>query len=134
MKISTAVICFVLLVVGALPMQAQDITRFNIPFDFTVGNKVLPAGTYIVTEALPNNPSSWRITNNMGSASMFITNPMSSPWVAHNVSLVFRHDGGQYSLAEFWQDSETGRKVIRPKTNTRIAQSKSETVEIAALQ
>lgn len=134
MKIFSAALSFVLLVAVCVPVHAQDISRFDIPFAFTAGNKVLPAGTYMVQEMLPSNTAVWTISNNQGGTSVFITNSMISPLTSHQVSLVFRRDGGEYSLIEFWQDGARGRSVIRPNTSrTHIAQGKSATVEIAAL-
>lgn len=134
MKIPAAVICFALCLAASMPMHAQDIMRFNVPFQFTAGSKVLPAGTYIVTKTLSNDNAFWTISDNHGGRGMFVTNAMYSPIVAHHTSLIFRVDGGQYSLVEFWQDAENGRSVVRPKTSrTRLAQSKPEEVEIAAV-
>lgn len=134
MKISAAVVCFLLLA-GSLSARAQEVGRFNVPFDFTSGSQVMPAGTYVVSQAIVDNNAAWIIHDNNGDKSLVMTNALASPLKTHRTSMIFRHDGGQYSLIEFWLDTTSGRSVIRPKTSdVRIAQSKPEVVEIAALQ
>ena len=131
MKLWVAVFCFGLFFAAQVPAHAQ---AFKVPFTFTVGKKVLPPGTYTVAQNYPDSDASWVVRKQSGESAIVITNSVGSPLVDHQTSLVFRRDGGEYSLIEFWQDTHRGRSVIRPKLpNTQIAKSQSDVVVIAAL-
>jgi hypothetical protein len=88
-------------VVGMGKALAQNEVRVKVPFDFAVGNKTLPAGTYSITPV-----SEWAIeiqnrdTNN---ALLTVVAPDSNQR-AKNV-LVFTKYSGHYFLREILCDS-----------------------------
>jgi hypothetical protein len=51
--ITLAFLTAALISTGSIRAHAQEV-RFNVPFDFIVGNQVLPAGTYGVSHASEN--------------------------------------------------------------------------------
>src|SRR3954451_22475821 len=51
------VLCVITLLAGAAAIaNAQDNLRVNVPFQFSVNGKTLPAGTYSVSRAFDGNP------------------------------------------------------------------------------
>jgi hypothetical protein len=51
------VLCVMTLLAGAAAIaNAQDNLRVNVPFQFSVNGKTLPAGTYTVSRAFDGNP------------------------------------------------------------------------------
>lgn len=131
MKFCKLVCCCLLFAVACMPAFSQTQVRVNIPFDFNVGNHMLPSGQYTVLPGLSENNAIWLITSDSHKSAFVATNPVSSPDVEHNYSLIFRRFGGQYSLVQFWSDGHQGHDVIRPKRD-RLMLAKSEVVEIAA--
>jgi hypothetical protein len=132
MRLSKFAVCCVLFIGACVQAHSQTQIRVNIPFDFTVANRTLPAGQYYVVPAFSSNNSSWRIADHRGNGAFLITNGISSPMVDHKVSLLFRKFAGQYALIQFWPSDHEGRNVVRPKiARTMIAES--QIVQIAAL-
>src|SRR5579864_8625589 len=86
-----------LLVAVCLPAVSQAQIRLNIPFNFSVAGKSLPAGHYQVTKVFDGNSSAWRIAGDHGSMVM-ITNSVESPRTSHRPGVVFLKTAGDYSL------------------------------------
>lgn len=100
--------------------------RANVPFDFMVGDKTLPAGGYTVGSitasgdclsfrALATNDQAVRLT-------------MSASGKADHAKLVFHKYGERYFLAEVWSSEDAGRVLTKSrqeraieKENTAIA-------------
>jgi hypothetical protein len=84
--------------VGSISAQERAV-RANVPFDFTVGNKLVPAGTYTISSESVRSPNVVVIRN--GDQRIAI---MSSAFAADNQSkqsvLVFTRHGDQYFLHE----------------------------------
>lgn len=93
-----AVLAGMLLVVTAVPVMAQSqAMRVNVPFAFTIGDQVYPAGNYVVTSSndvytLQGPKTAFVLANNVDSK------------VEHQPSLVFVKSGAQYSLAQMWTE------------------------------
>ena len=49
-RIITIVLLAVACLIASASANAQGVTKATIPFDFTVGQQVLPAGTYLITQ------------------------------------------------------------------------------------
>jgi hypothetical protein len=99
MKRITAITLFAIvsfLTAGAALAQDHTI-RATVPFDFTVGNKLLPSGTYTISSESPNiiliqN----REKNVMAMSSTF----QGDKQVQSGAKLVFNQYGNQYFLSE----------------------------------
>ena len=108
------VFAVLLLTVGAVSVNAQSGSRFgrlNVPFDFTVGNDILPKGEYIVT----NNQGLVLLKGQHGS--MFAcTLPTEKSGGKDAAELVFHLVNNQYFLAEIWLgNDQDGRKLYTSK-------------------
>jgi hypothetical protein len=105
--------------------------RFSIPFEFTVGNKLLPSGTYAVARVSHSNDSFWRVTDAQGKSVAFMTNSVWPQTDENGCSLLFRRVEGEYSLVQLCPNGNYGHEVIGPK-GSRPVIAKAGVVEIAA--
>ena len=115
-----------LVVTSAVSTQGQSLAyriKAEIPFDFIVGDKKLPAGTYSVG----------RVSQNFGDTVLAITGDdgrtkairlSSSAQRLHPIdqaTLVFHHSGDQYFLFQVWSaGATTGRQFPRSRTEIEI--------------
>ena len=111
---------FVLLaLVTAWPSRAQSLTtlaKAEIPFDFVVGQKTLPAGEY---EIRPGNKANkdvlWIKKVDSSAAANMITFGRNAKRQQEGPYLVFNRYGSQYFLSEVWTEfDQVGRQA--PKT------------------
>ena len=117
--------------------QSQRRLVTNVPFEFVIGDKALPAGEYVSTsgsavlviQGSENKETALRLTNSITSRSN-----KSEP------RLVFHRYGQTYFLAEVWSGGdEQGRQLLPSKQErqmkreiSRIAKSNYETIELVA--
>jgi len=121
-----------LLVAACLPAAAQTgQLRLNIPFDFIVKGKTLPAGHYVVKRLGTIDDSVWTLEGDQASA-MFLTNPVESPKVSHNPSLIFLKAGDQYSLQQIWDGQHFGRELPRSNVKQTMVAENGTYVEVGA--
>lgn len=99
---------------------AQDKVVADIPFQFAVGNKSLPAGEYSVTQL---SPAVMLIKSDDGSgAAMALANPAQANKAPDEAKLVFHRYGDQYFLFQVWTPgSNTGREVAKSKLERELA-------------
>ena len=102
------------IVFATLAKANAEELKVNVPFNFVVNGKELPAATYTVREALPNNKSGLAFlgqsTGAMAVASEVDTNVTGS-------KLVFHRIGDQYFLSD----------VVSPTGSLHFSASKRET-------
>ena len=125
-----------LVVLGAVLVNAQPIVtslKANIPFEFSISDKVLPQGEYTIkrfNERLV-------LCDSNGRPSLFIqAEPTAERPVENTASkLVFHKVNGHYFLASIWtEDNPVGYELSKSRSESRMASlfSKSETVVLAA--
>jgi hypothetical protein len=104
--------------------SAQAEVRFIVPFDFSVGQVLLPSGTYTVSRVgsvqnflqLRNDSFS---SDAIGQINSVQLNPGQ---VSEATKLVFHRYGDQYFLAQFWTTGSTaGFELPRSKAEREIA-------------
>ncbi|MGH9835558.1 MAG: hypothetical protein ACREBD_18680 [Blastocatellia bacterium] len=118
-----------LFVLAATPTFAQNSSSAvtaDIPFDFSVANRTLPAGEYTVKGG--PNTASILIRNDKGKGAVTVfaqlTNPNSE---AKKSALVFRRYGNQYFLARvIHTDGSYGREIAMSKTEKRLVKGSSD--------
>jgi hypothetical protein len=121
-----------LLVAACLPAAAQtELMRLNIPFDFIVKGKTLPAGHYVAKQLANMDDNVWTLEGEQAAA-MFLTNPVESPKVSHKISLIFLKSGDQYSLVQIWDGQHVGREVLRSNVKQTIVADNGTYVEVGA--
>lgn len=108
---------------GAVAAHAGDLEslRANVPFAFTIGHTVLPAGDYTIRLDDENTPGVLRVSREDGRAGAFVmTDRTSVPSESGNEpKLVFSSDGNRYVLAQVLDPGEgIGVQVLgNPKAN-----------------
>jgi len=131
MKFLKLSLLLALLVAACVPGVAQtQHLQLNIPFDFMVKGKILPAGHYIVRRGTIDDDV-WTIESGHGSA-MFLTNPVESQKVAHGPSLIFLKAGDQYALLQIWDSGHAGRELLMSNVKQTMVAQNTQIVEINA--
>ncbi|HKP35286.1 MAG TPA: hypothetical protein VJT71_00400 [Pyrinomonadaceae bacterium] len=125
----------------AVAAQAQNNSRTrmtaNIPFEFSAGNKDLPAGQYEISEVNPaSQPAALRLRSKDGSVSVLMQMNAVVGRTRESAKLIFRRYGSHYFLAQTWADGEsTGLQAPRTRYERAIerelAAIKPSTVTIA---
>ena len=134
------------LVTAVVTANGQSRTRADVPFDFTVGDKTLAAGTYAIDAATAGGECVKFANTESNSAAVRLTNQLDGK--AEHSKLVFHRYGQRYFLAEVWTaGGSQGRQLIKSrqeraieKQNSKLAslsgpagRSTYETVEIASI-
>ena len=124
-----------LALVGSMAVAAQAQTSgrtqliAQIPFQFNVGNKTLPAGEYSVSQVNPDSGGALLIRSKDGNASVMIQVGSVIGKAQVSAKLTFHRYGNKYFFAQAWIDGDnTGMQAARSKAE-RAAES-----ELAGLQ
>jgi hypothetical protein len=95
---------------GSLGAQSTGV-KANVPFEFTVGKSLMPAGTYVIS-TVANHVMSVKAVDSKERASI-LTQSRREPAASHTAKLVFNRYGHTYFLSEVWDSSAT--KLVMPK-------------------
>ena len=119
--------------------QSSGSVRANVPFEFVVGSRTLPAGEYTVRSI---NQDALKIASKDANDSAIRLSRVSDGETDH-AKLVFHRYGERYFLAEVWSSYDEGRTLATSKEersmqkeSSRIASTQPvkrafETVEVA---
>jgi hypothetical protein len=115
LSIISALVVFTALVAASAAARTSRSLVVQIPFDFHIGGKTLPAGKYIVersTQASADGLSLRSVDKNAGVFAL--TSTVQSNWRQSDSRLVFNKYQDQYFLAQFWTSGEaSGRALIK---------------------
>jgi hypothetical protein len=106
-KISAIATMLVLLAACAVVMaQSRPRVTASIPFEFGVGNKVLPAGKYTIRNLSSSSPV--MVISSLDNKEIVNVNTQtaSSLRASSRTKLIFRRYGSQYFLAQVWFTGE----------------------------
>jgi hypothetical protein len=119
-RVLIALTLFAVLMVPAT--QAQSIWKAEIPFDFAVGNKWLPAGEYQV-EPEPDSHGVILIqSQDARSSALAMTIKVHAGKTSDVTKLVFNRYGEQYFLSKIWtRSSDTGRELTKCRLEREVA-------------
>lgn len=93
-----------------------------IPFDFVVGNKTLPAGSYVVS-SVTNDGTGLKVQNRDAKPGAFrFTNLIPVKSSKHTARMVFHQYGQEYFLAEIWSADGSGRALRQCKRERDLRQ------------
>ncbi|MBV8831837.1 MAG: hypothetical protein JO108_21725 [Acidobacteriaceae bacterium] len=97
---------------GSVSLMAQNRETAEIPFDYHVSTKVLPAGKYMVEQL--STPTLFRISDNRGH-SLFVSAPCpkAGKLGTDNPRLAFVHSGSDYVLSEIWMPGGVDGATLR---------------------
>lgn len=93
--------------------QTDRQTVVNIPFNFTVGEKAMPAGKYLIRRNRKDSDAVWVIQNKeSGERAMLLTRPVQASETQEDAKFVFRKYDELYVLGQFWAaGTNTGREI-----------------------
>jgi hypothetical protein len=137
-----------IVLVGSVAVAAQAQTSgrtrliANIPFEFSVGNKTLPAGEYTVSQVNPASDHAvlqLRSKNNRASAMIQMDSVIGK--AQESANLIFHRYGDQYFFAQAWVDGDnSGLEATKSRaeraTERELAgiKAKTEAVALSARQ
>ncbi len=112
----------------------------NIPFDFTVKGKTLPAGEYILSRSSTADQTGLKIQRRDGKANaVVVTKGIESREDQTESRLVFNRYGEHYFLSQVWTSGESrGRELFKTNQERSIeselakSNGRTETVAIMA--
>ena len=113
------VLCAIVLATACVSVQAQSLQyriRVNIPFDFSIGNKKLPAGNYSIGRAIQNSDNTvLSILDGRGhTKEARLSIPVLAAEAKNQATLVFHRYGDEYFLYQVWTAGETtGRQFVK---------------------
>jgi hypothetical protein len=116
------------LISAGVPAKAQSLQyklTVNIPFDFTVADKKLPAGKYSIGRAqVGQGDVVIEISSVAGEETLTrITIPVVQRDAVKDGVLVFHQYGDEYFLSEIWPaGGHTGRALPRSRTERELEQ------------
>jgi hypothetical protein len=114
MNVRKAILSLAVTAGFCLPVAAQTQRLWlEIPFNFVVAGKAMPAGRYEVRRVWTTDNITWTIQGEQA-GTRITTTSIESPRVSHSPGLMFIESGGTYSLTEIWESEHTGQAVPRP--------------------
>jgi len=103
-----------LVLVGSMAVAAKAQTSgrtqliANIPFEFTVGSKNLPAGEYTVSQINPaSDHAVLQLRSKDGSTSVMVQMNNMIGKARESAKLIFNRYGNQYFFAQAWVDGDS---------------------------
>jgi hypothetical protein len=113
-------------------LSAQTATaRAEVPFDFRMGQSIMPAGKYVVQQS--GAVLTVREEGGANKSAILLTLPTSRASVSPQPKLEFHRYGSDYFLAAVWnQDSHEGRALPRSKSEEELSRH-AEFVETASI-
>ena len=118
--------------------------KANVPFEFVVGDKTLPAGEYLAKPATAGGALAIQNADGKGNV-VRMTGPTEQK-TRGRARMVFHRYGHNYFLAEVWDIGTNGRELAKSKqeraierelasitSKSDLAQSTYETVEVVAV-
>ena len=112
---------FLILAASSAQAQSSDVIKFNVPFDFQVSGKTLPAGEYAVKRLSEKVILIHGVDNKVGVVAQAPGRIQARTSYAKE-SLVFHQYGNQYFLSQVWlRRDDDGRELNRSGEERRAA-------------
>ena len=113
--------------------QAQETrVKASIPFDFVVGNQILPAGEYMVSSLGSTNEALVIRSDDSKPAILSLTNSCTSSKPSDTSKLVFHHLAGRYFLSQVWAAGNSGgRQLPTSRIEVQLAKNNNARDEVA---
>ena len=127
-----------MLAVAPASAKSVDGVRAQIPFDFHVGDSLLPAGEYTIN-ALTDDDVALRIGDGKRGTIALTDSKQAKAGSEARSRLIFHKYGDQYFLAAVWGADQTGRELRESKRERRlrremrVAQSGGAAMEIVTV-
>ncbi len=123
-------------VVGLTAVSAQAQTSFNahkftVPFEFNIGDEVLPAGDYSVLAE--NQTIRLRKSDGKANVIALLRRTITANHRDSEVKLTFRQYGDQTYLSQVWLVDGIGRELKRQKKESELLARDSRIVEVKGM-
>jgi hypothetical protein len=107
--------------------------KANIPFDFVVADKILPAGEYLIGRFQEGSGDSVLLISSVASHKRVIrlTTPVTARDPKDNGTLVFHRYGDQYFLSEVWAEGATTGRMFSESRTERAAKAHTQADKLA---
>jgi hypothetical protein len=126
-----------LLSLSAIHVYAQSsplIRKVEIPFDFSVRGKTLPAGTYSVTRVNPEKSLLQLRSADGREVINVVTNSVRAKELPKTGKLIFRRYGESYFLFQIWEaDDIQGRQLLKSRTERSVERDLTKRGEAPAI-
>src|ERR1041384_1827956 len=118
----------VLLTFASALGQSDRQTIIHIPFNFSVGEKAFPAGSYVIERNRNNSDTVWVIRHKDDSGSaILLTRPVRGNDVVAKTRLVFNRYDDLHFLSEVWiVGSESGHEIPITKRERALEKTLAE--------
>lgn len=123
--VTMVTIIVVFAVVTAVAANAQSSSKIvaHVPFDFSVGYKILPAGEYSVKAVAVGDSGLLIQSADEATTVLRLSQAIESGKKQTHARLVFHRYGERYFLAEVWNGVDrTGRQLLRSQEETGVEQ------------
>ena len=129
LKMIAMLTLFVMLGATLVYSQPDPILRVDIPFNFVVAGKLLPAGEYLVGRGNPNDQSLLVMQNTNRRISLVTgTILIGGRDIQDKSKLVFHQYGDHYFLAQVWTaQQDTGSRLIPTRAEKQMAHKQQPT-------
>ena len=122
-----ALLSFGLLLAVSATQAQESRVKALIPFNFVVGNQVLPAGEYVITPGGGGRQAIWIRSDEDGKTMVMNTFACDAGAPSRSTKLVFHTMAGQYFLSQIWaQGYAQGRELPKSKSEERLAKNNVE--------
>lgn len=98
---------FILATLGTALADSRDSTIANVPFDFVIGNKAFPAGTYSISQISDDPYGGLHIQSSDGKINAFFHSAVSDNSENDQAKLIFLHQGNMYFLTKIFSRTDT---------------------------
>ena len=115
--------------------QTDRQTVINIPFHFTVSDKAMPAGEYLVRRNRRDTDTVWVIQHKKtGKAVYMMTQSVQANETQEDAKFVFRKYDDLYILSKFWTaGTNTGREIQVTDRERELSKALAKAPEVHVL-
>jgi len=112
---------FTTLAAGSIYAQSADVIKVNVPFDFAVSSKTLPAGKYYLRRSIEGSRIVLQIISKDDSQGVYLptTHPVRTLDTQGESKLVFNRYGDQFFLSQVWIAGSTDGQELTKTSKER---------------
>ena len=112
-----------LLAISVVARTPEEIT-VAVPFDFTIGQTTLPAGTYTIDRTSANTTEVFSISDaDHQVKAVFSTHTVETDGLSAMMRLEFRQYGDRYFLGQIWSGGNSGHELSPSKLERELAKA-----------
>ena len=133
--IAFATLILLVTVSSSVFAQTDRQTVVNIPFHFTVSDKAMPAGEYLIRRNRKDTDTVWVIQHKKtGKAVMMLTQSVRANETQEDAKFVFRKYDDLYILSQFWAaGTNTGRQIQVTDRERELSKALAKAPEVHVL-